>query len=78
MSFYLAINKAAKNLLKSLPIILGTVLSVALINVLIPPSFYAKIFTKHILLDSLIGDLIGSLLAGNPVTSYILGGEFLD
>ncbi len=77
MRFSLAFIKAAKSLFKSLPIILGTVLLVALLTALIPASFYAKIFTKHIFWDSLIGSFIGSLSAGNPVTSYILGGEFL-
>ncbi len=73
----MAFLKAAKSLLKSLPLILSTVMAVALLTVVIPDSFYRRLFNGHVLWDSLIGDLIGSLSAGNPVTSYILGGEFL-
>ena len=28
--------------------------------------------------DTLIGTLIGSISAGNPITSYIIGGELLN
>ena len=72
-----AIIKAAKALWKSVPMILGTVLLVSLISSLIPNSFYANIFSKNILMDSFIGSLVGSISAGNPITSYILGGEML-
>ena len=72
-----AIIKAAKALWKSVPMILGTVLLVSLISSLIPNSFYANIFSMNILMDSFIGSLVGSISAGNPITSYILGGEML-
>ena len=35
------------------------------------------IFQKNAVLDSVLGSIFGSIHAGNPVTSYILGGEFL-
>ena len=73
-----AVFKAAKMLLKVSPLIFGTVLLVSLIVTLIPNSFYLKIFTKNIFFDSFIGSLIGSISAGNPITSYILGGELLS
>ena len=28
-------------------------------------------------MDSFIGSAVGSILAGNPITSYIIGGELL-
>ncbi|MDA3906154.1 MAG: hypothetical protein PF484_08785 [Bacteroidales bacterium] len=72
-------NKAALNGIKGiLPIIFGVLLLVSIITVLIPTSFYENLFTGNIFLDSLIGDLIGSLMLGNPITSYVLGSEFLD
>lgn len=72
-----AIKKAGNMLWKSFPLIFGTVLLIGLVVTSIPKEFYIKIFTKNILVDSFIGSLIGSISAGNPIMSYILGGEFL-
>ncbi|MBA7679520.1 hypothetical protein ES703_87817 [subsurface metagenome] len=72
-----AISKAGKNLWKMFPIILGTILLVSLISTLIPQSFYSKIFTGNNFFDPFIGSLIGSISAGTPLVSYILGGELL-
>ena len=72
-------NKTAlKGILGILPIILGVLLLVSLITHLIPTSFYKNLFTGNLFLDSLIGDIIGSLMLGNPITAYVLGSEFLD
>jgi uncharacterized membrane protein YraQ (UPF0718 family) len=71
-------KKTGRAFLRILPVIVGTILLVSLIQTLIPKSFYTKIFTKNIFLDSFIGSLIGGISAGNPVTSYILGGELLS
>jgi uncharacterized membrane protein YraQ (UPF0718 family) len=72
-----AVIKAGKALWKSFPVLLGAILLISLANVLIPKSFYLVLFSKIPFLDSLIGSLVGSILAGNPVTSYIFGGEML-
>ena len=69
--------KTGRSLLKVFPLIFGTILLVSLVSVLIPKSFYVAIFSENIFLDSFIGSLIGSISAGNPVTSYIFGGEML-
>ena len=63
---------------RSLPILLGVILLVSLIQVIIPPSAFLWLFSKNTLLDSAIGSFLGSILAGNPITSYILGGELLQ
>lgn len=72
-----AILKSGKGLWTTSPIIFGTILLISLISVLIPKSFYSKVFTKNIFLDPFIGSLVGSISAGNPVASYIFGGEML-
>jgi len=72
-----AVIKSGRALLKSVPLIFGTILLVSLIVKLIPQSFYFRIFTKNIFFDSFIGSLVGSVSAGTPITSYILGGELL-
>jgi len=72
-----SIRKSARALYRSLPLILGTILLVSLMLALIPKSFYLKIFTNNQILDPLIGSFIGSVSAGNPLVSYIIGGELL-
>ncbi len=69
--------KAAKSLWNSLPLIFGTILLLSLIITIIPKSFYIGIF-RNSLLDPIIGSLVGSISAGNPITSYIFGGELLE
>ena len=69
--------KSARTLGNTMPVLVGVVLLVSLTNTVIPKSFYSTIFSKNILLDSFIGSATGSVLAGNPVTSYVLGGEML-
>ena len=73
-----SIIKAAKGLWKACPMILGTILLISLISILMPKSFYTIVFSKNIFLDSFMGSLVGSISAGNPITSYIFGGEMLE
>lgn len=72
------IRKSSKQIISFLPLLLGVVFLIGLIISLVPNSAYAFIFTKNPFFDSIIGALLGSVLAGNPITSYILGGEFIE
>ena len=72
-----AFLKTIKNFKQILPIILGVVMLVSLFLALIPSYFYVTVFVGHKLIDPLLAALIGSISSGNPVVSYILGGEFL-
>ena len=69
--------KSARALWNFFPLFFGTILLISLISILIPESFYVSVFRGNIFLDSFIGSLIGSISAGNPITSYIFGGELL-
>lgn len=60
----------------SLPIIIGVLLLVNLINLFLT-DYYSNLFTGNLLLDSLIGDLAGSFSFGIPIVSYVIGGELL-
>ena len=73
-----AFAKTINNFKQILPIIIGVLLLVSLSLVLIPKSFYTKIFVGNKIIDPLVGAIFGSVAAGNPITSYIIGGEFLD
>ena len=72
-----ALVKSARAIYKSLPILLGVILLISLANAVIPKAIYASFFRGNPFFDSLIGSSIGSVLAGNPITSYIIGGELL-
>ncbi len=67
--------KSARGLWNSFPIFLGVILLIGLADALIPESAYALLFRGDYLLDPLIGSALGSIMAGNPITSYIIGGE---
>ena len=75
--FVKSLAKSARAMSKLLPIIIGALLLVSLFNSLIPKFFYIRFFRKSLLVDPIIGSVIGSVSAGSPLTSYILGGEFL-
>ncbi len=73
-----AFRKSGKSLYNSLPVLAGVVLLIGLVSSLVPHSVYSSIFSRNLLIDSVIGSAAGSFLAGNPVTSYVLGGEMLS
>lgn len=72
-----SMKKSGKSLYNALPVLLGVILLVSLANAVVPKALFSAIFTGNYILDPLVGGILGSILAGNPVTSYILGGEFL-
>jgi len=72
-----SMKMASKSLWEAAPMLTGVVLLVGLVKALIPNAAYSHVFIHNMIADSVIGAGVGSVLAGNPVTSYILGGEFL-
>lgn len=73
-----ALKKTFRSFRKTVPILLGVLLLVALITTAVPKSFYTRIFTENSILDPIIGSVFGSVATGNPLTSYVIGGELLD
>lgn len=61
-----------------MPIFIGVLLLLSLAITAIPKSFYTSFFTGNIFTDPFLGALIGSISGGNPITSYVLGGELLN
>ena len=72
-----AFKKTLNSFSQSIPIIISVLLLIGLAIATIPKEFYATIFSGNKFLDPLIGALFGSISAGNPIISYILGGELL-
>jgi len=59
------------------PLLLGIIGLVGLFQVLITPKMLASLFRGNPLVDTMIGTFVGAAAAGNPVVSYLLGGELL-
>lgn len=70
-----ALSKTVQSIKRSLPILLGVLMLLALGVTLIPRDLYGRIFTGNHLIDPFIGAAVGSASAGNPLTSYIIAGE---
>lgn len=71
-----AILKSVQTLKASLPIMIGILLLINLVN-LFAKDYYSELFIGNLILDPLIGALAGSFSFGMPITSYIVGGELL-
>jgi len=71
-----AIFKTTQSFKASLPIMIGILLLINLINLFVE-GYYPKLFTGSLILDPLIGALAGSISFGMPIVSYIVGGELL-
>lgn len=60
------------------PLLLGVIGLVGLFQILVTPKMLAVLFRGNPLIDTLIGTLTGAAAVGNPVVSYLLGGELLN
>lgn len=72
-----SIRKTVKNLIDMAPLLIGTVFLLGLVMTIVPDSFYHVIFGKNFFLNAITGGILGSVMAGNPMTSYVIGGELL-
>lgn len=70
-------KKAVKGFLKVSPVIFGVILLIGLFKIFVPPKLISTVFTGELFRDTFIGSIVGSISAGNPITSYIIGGELL-
>jgi len=72
-----AARKTWNAIKNSIPILIGVLLLISLMINSIPKDFYQKVFNGSKILDPLIGAIFGSIAAGNPVNSYVIGGELM-
>ena len=70
-------KKTIKSFGSALYILIPTILLIALFVSAVPPKELVKLFSGNRITDSLIGSIAGSVSAGNPIVSYIIGGELL-
>jgi len=72
-----ATKSSAKQFINLLPILAGVVLLIGLFNAFVSKDFLSSIFSGNMALDTLWGACFGSIFAGNPINSYVIGGELL-
>jgi hypothetical protein len=70
-------RKTVRTFINVLPIIVGMILMTSLVVTVFPEQISAGLFGNGDVLDTLLGASIGSIAAGHPVASYLLGGELL-
>lgn len=76
--FLNVLQKNGLSFLAMAPLLLGVIGLVGLFQVLVTPKMLASLFQGNSLLDTLIGTMSGAIAAGNPIVSYLIGGELLD
>ncbi|MBN2456598.1 MAG: hypothetical protein JXB29_08720 [Sedimentisphaerales bacterium] len=71
------IKSSLRQFFTLLPVLLGVVLLIGLLDTFISKELLLSIFSGNVAFDSLWGTCLGSVFAGNPINSYIIGGELL-
>jgi len=77
-TFLLVLGKSSRSFLAMTPLLLGVMGLVGLFQVLVTPEMLASLFQDNPLLDTVIGTLSGAISAGNPIVSYLIGGELVE
>ena len=72
-----SVQNATKSFAIMLPVLFGVLLLIGLFKVYISSAMISSVFTGELFRDTLLGSVVGSISAGNPITSYIIGGELL-
>lgn len=75
--FLAGLKTTIRTFVNLLPVIVGMLLLSSLVVTLFPEQVSTGLFGHNDLLDSLVGASIGSVAAGHPLASYLMGGELL-
>ncbi|MBW1789905.1 MAG: NifB/NifX family molybdenum-iron cluster-binding protein [Deltaproteobacteria bacterium] len=73
----LTLKSSGRQFGSALPVMMGVVLLLGLFHAFVGLDAVASFFSGHGVWDTLQGAVAGSFFAGNPITSYIIGGELL-
>ena len=73
-----ATRSAVRQFINLLPILIGVVLIIGLFNAFVAEEWLTSVFSGNVALDTLWGACFGSILAGNPINSYVIGGELIQ
>ncbi len=70
-----SILKSLKNFFYLSPMILGIILTIGLFQAFVTEEMLTSIFSGNPFVDTLWGTVLGGVSVGQPVASYIIGGE---
>ena len=70
-------RKTIRTFINVVPIIVGMLLLTSLLVTVFPEQISAGLFGNGDIIDTLLGASVGSIAAGHPLASYLLGGELL-
>jgi len=73
-----AFKSSARQFVNIIPVLAGVVLLIGLFNALMSKELLSLVFSGDAVFDTLWGACFGSIFAGNPVNSYVIGGELLE
>ncbi len=76
--FLLVLKRSSRMFLSMAPLLVGIMGLVGLVQTLVTPEMLALLFRGRPVTDTLVGTLAGAAATGNPVVSYLLGGELLQ
>ena len=74
----LSLKSSARQFGRVIPVMINIIMMIGLFQTFMKKEVITSLFSNHGLLDTFFGALAGSLFAGNPINSYILGGELLE
>ena len=72
-----SLKRSIRQFVNILPTLSGVVLLIGMFNALVSKELLSSVFSGNAAPDTLWGVCFGSIFAGNPVNSYIIGGELL-
>jgi len=73
-----AFKSSTRQFFNILPTLAGVVLLIGLFNALMSSEFLSFVFSGDAVFDTLWGACFGSIFAGNPVNSYVIGNQLLE
>jgi len=78
MGIVASFHRAFKSFVPTSPVLLGVILLLGLFKTYVPARLISSVFRGGLFQDTIFGSAIGSVSAGNPISSYIIGGELLE
>lgn len=74
----LALRKSVRQIAGILPVLFGVVLLIGLFKTFVSREVLASVFSGRPVTDTIWGACFGSILAGHPVNSYVIGRALQD
>jgi uncharacterized membrane protein YraQ (UPF0718 family) len=78
MSWFKAFAMAGRQLQAMLPVFVGIILLVGLLREIATPRTLQLLFTGDFVSDAIWGALVGSVITGQPLNSYVIADQLLE